>query len=877
MAVFIYRNVGTNQTVYVPWRQFDGNPLWELVDGAGAGGGVTEGELTAHEDDSTGVHGIPNTALLATLADAQAKADAAAAASIPLTQKGAANGVATLDSGSKLPHAQVPPLAGTDLTSGTVAYARLPIGTASSTVAAGDDSRITGAVPKGALAINVRDYGAVGNGSDETAALNAALAAAAPGATVVFPKPTTYYSINAALTVPTGVTVVGGGKACEIRQATTLKPVFDLFNTNDVTIRGFKLTLGPGSPATTGSSFRGDSEYAYCVGVWTNGSRNHFSDLRIVNFAMGIYLAATNSAGTVNNDGAQRYGNVVHDIEVSGHNHGVLFLCQTGLRISGVYSHDHVDSSSGTNPNHAVYGTGTTTLTSNDVAISDCVTANLTFGVAYQVKYINGLAMSNLVADTCNGLFNGIDLADAVLTGLTSRGDTTTGSSNWSFALQRVTNRPIRLAISNVQIQMAAGDGQPMIIIADDARLSNITLYSNRSGVATSQYDLHLRGLRITADGIRIFNSGSSQYRGVLVGATAYTCGDVTVANLESTGLRTLVDFDTSITGVNVVDYNPGLQRSMLLGATNYIDQVGGTAAFSISRRDWTTITAITGGATATPRPPLETVSRFEVGDATAFTVAAPACRPKTGMIQHVDIVNTTGAALGTITWNAIYALTTTYQSPPAGGAYRITFVYDGTNWREISRSSGADPTAWLGTYLTSDTVTVGEVVPTRDRITSNSIACASGSLILSYFTALRTESITTVAAYSGATAAAATPTLVRYGIYSVAGNGDLTLIASTVSDTAIFATINTAYPKSLSAPFAKVAGVRYAVGVLVVTGATAPSLHGLQMSPTGVVNALVRQTPYIVGRFVGQTDLPSTVAVGSLAGYQGMPAFDLY
>lgn len=37
--------------------------------------------------------------------------------------------------------------AGADIASGTVAYARLPVGTAASTVAAGDDSRITGAVP----------------------------------------------------------------------------------------------------------------------------------------------------------------------------------------------------------------------------------------------------------------------------------------------------------------------------------------------------------------------------------------------------------------------------------------------------------------------------------------------------------------------------------------------------------------------------------------------------------------------------------------------------------------------------------------------------------------------------------------------------------
>jgi hypothetical protein len=56
--------------------------------------------------------------------------------------------------------------AGADINSGTVAYARLPIGTAASTVAAGDDSRITGAVQ---TSRTVTGTGALTGGGDLSA------------------------------------------------------------------------------------------------------------------------------------------------------------------------------------------------------------------------------------------------------------------------------------------------------------------------------------------------------------------------------------------------------------------------------------------------------------------------------------------------------------------------------------------------------------------------------------------------------------------------------------------------------------------------------------------------------------------------------------
>ena len=138
-----------------------------------------------------------------------------------------------------------------------------------------------------------------------------------------------------------------------------------------------------------------------------------------------------------------------------------------------------------------------------------------------------------------------------------------------------------------------------------------------------------------------------------------------------------------------------------------------------------------------------------------------------------------------------------------------------------------------------------------------------SGSLHLTYFDADKTAVVTTVGARSGGTAAGATPTVARIGLYSVAANGDLTLIASTANDTALFSAANTNYSKSFSASATVTRGQRLAVGVLVVSGATMPTLVGNSGNAGSSELAIA---PRLCGLVTGQTDLPSSVAAGSVS-----------
>src|SRR4051794_12969175 len=109
-----------------------------------------------------------------------------------------------------------------------------------------------------------------------------------------------------------------------------------------------------------------------------------------------------------------------------------------------------------------------------------------------------------------------------------------------------------------------------------------------------------------------------------------------------------------------------------------------------------------------------------------------------------------------------------------------------------------------------------------------------------------------------------------------VAANGDLTLVASTANDTTLFAATNTAYTRTLKDPtgvttqaFSKVVGNTYAIGVLVVTAATSPTLCGLVL-PTAFGSQTWSPAPSMAYSLSGQADLPASVDHTALSAGNG-------
>jgi len=77
------------------------------------------------------------------------------------------------------------------------------------------------------------------------------------------------------------------------------------------------------------------------------------------------------------------------------------------------------------------------------------------------------------------------------------------------------------------------------------------------------------------------------------------------------------------------------------------------------------------------------------VTNGTAFTISAPV-NPQIGQELTYLIINSSGGAMGTITWDAAFKLAGAFTNPAATKARTITFLYGGAAWYEISRA-GAD------------------------------------------------------------------------------------------------------------------------------------------------------------------------------------------
>src|ERR1019366_3507816 len=122
------------------------------------------------------------------------------------------------------------------------------------------------------------------------------------------------------------------------------------------------------------------------------------------------------------------------------------------------------------------------------------------------------------------------------------------------------------------------------------------------------------------------------------------------------------------------------------------------------------------------------TLTLLSVTDSSAFTVAAPSIGLYTGLEHNIAISNTSGGALGAITWNSAYVLRSALTAPVAGDTVILHFMYDGTNWRETSRLAPTAPLVNLYTAVGTATWTkpTGAVV-TEAFVLSGGAGAGSG------------------------------------------------------------------------------------------------------------------------------------------------------
>lgn len=239
------------------------------------------------------------------------------------------------------------------------------------------------------------------------------------------------------------------------------------------------------------------------------------------------------------------------------------------------------------------------------------------------------------------------------------------------------------------------------------------------------------------------------------------------------------------------------------------------------------------------------------------------AVNPVTGALTYGTVTGDSLAVAGTAgAPNVGRWVGVTTAGPPTSGTYAVGDWCLSQNGQMFVCVVAGTPGTWTTPVDTRNLISTGEETIDRN-FTAGASALTSGSLRLCYFTARKTETSTQGKVTTASTAAGATPTLCRFGVYSVATNGDLTLLSACANDTTLFAAASTAYTRSWTASFAKVAGVTYAFGVLVVTGAAQPTFPGLIYASAVTPTTAPKRT----AQLSGQTDLPASIVAGTLGG----------
>jgi hypothetical protein len=210
---------------------------------------------------------------------------------------------------------------------------------------------------------------------------------------------------------------------------------------------------------------------------------------------------------------------------------------------------------------------------------------------------------------------------------------------------------------------------------------SNIVIRAtHEAGTNNGLSDVDIRGARNTISGLKMRSEGAVAMKAIYVNAAE----DITLRDIEVDGYRNLVDLAANVTGFNIIDYSPSLQRRIVAGLVD-IYAPSAAVPFIISRRSSTNTYA--AGTSISPRPARETLTHINVTTADAFTISYPLVTPYVGMEQEIAVWNNTAGALGVVTWHATYTLRSTFVNPGAGDTVTVRFIWDGTNWQEISRS----------------------------------------------------------------------------------------------------------------------------------------------------------------------------------------------
>ena len=172
-----------------------------------------------------------------------------------------------------------------------------------------------------------------------------------------------------------------------------------------------------------------------------------------------------------------------------------------------------------------------------------------------------------------------------------------------------------------------------------------------------------------------------------------------------------------------------------------------------------------------------------------------------------------------------------------------------------VSFDTDAYETSLIGSV--NQSATVVDVFPRIGNFTGTP---SSGSTYFTFFTPRTTTSVSSITIASASTQTTG-QSLVRFGLYTVDGSGNATLVARTASDTTIFSAVNTVYTRSFNttggypASYTLTAGARYAIGVVIVAATVGTVYTAFNSIPA----ALSTLSPRMTGLVAATADLPTS------------------
>lgn len=279
----------------------------------------------------------------------------------------------------------------------------------------------------------------------------------------------------------------------------------------------------------------------------------------------------------------------------------------------------------------------------------------------------------------------------------------------------------------------------------------------------------------------------------------------------------------------------------------------------------------------------------FDVHKNLAVSTVATAPSPATSGIS-LGLPSGHGARFPAVPFNATVCPVATQPDPTNAEIVRVTAnaadtltivrAQEGTTARaivvtdqifaSITAKSLTDIETSLG--LASPLAVDGGVASMSPYDAASSNALLNTLLLLTYFTSPVTFTTTRVRTMSRQ-ASTPTPTLCQIGLYSVAGNGDLTRIAVTANDTALWNADNTRFTKSWTASASIVAGSRYAVGLVAASSVALPGVVGYSCAPlNSPEQEFFNMNPKLSAYASAGSGPPATIAVGALSSISFLP-----